>query len=137
MVTSAPTTWYHRKLTVLPLPPYGVIAEPWRVFICSFHFRIEYYLSIRDIQTLGMLACILTHNTLPDSFKPSKPHLGIFGSKSFLYGVTPPSFDSAFHQVCYTVFSKSFTLCTPNHSSLNMKLVVTLASVFVICCCSL
>ncbi|CAH3138838.1 unnamed protein product [Porites lobata] len=53
---------------------------------------MDYYLSIRDIQTLGMLSCVLAHHSLPDSFKPPK---SIFKpdiiplSKSFTFGSSP------------------------------------------------
>ena len=53
---------------------------------------MDYYLSIRDIQTLGMLSCVLSHHSLPDSFKPpksiSKPDI-IPTSKSFTFGSSP------------------------------------------------
>ena len=53
---------------------------------------MDYYLSIRDIQMLGMLSCVLAHPSLPDSFKPPKIHPKsdvITSSKSFTYGSSP------------------------------------------------
>lgn len=54
---------------------------------------MDYYLSIRDIQTLGMLSCVLVHHSLPDSFKPPKnsfkPEV-IPSSKSFTFGSSAP-----------------------------------------------
>lgn len=44
-----------------------------------------YYLSIRDIQTLGMLSCVLAHHLLPDSFKPPK-----ISCKPEAFGSSPP-----------------------------------------------
>ena len=56
------------------------------VRFCCF-FSLEYYLSIRDIQMLGMLSCILCHHSLPASFKPSKSqHHPLSGSRSFTLG---------------------------------------------------
>ena len=77
------------------------------MFAFGCFFRMEYYLSIRDIQTLGMLACVLTHNAVPDSFKPQPSH--ITGSKSFTYGITSPACGSPTHQV--NVFDKSYNCC--------------------------
>lgn len=33
---------------------------------------MDYYLNIRDIQTLGMLSCVLAHHALSDAFKPHR-----------------------------------------------------------------
>lgn len=62
---------------------------------------MDYYLSIRDIQTLGMLSCVLGHHLLPESFKPPKisfkPEI-ISSSKSFTFG-SSPSYNDAPLQV--------------------------------------
>ncbi|PFX34828.1 WD repeat-containing protein 59 [Stylophora pistillata] len=50
---------------------------------------MDYYLGIRDIQMLGMLACVLAHPSLPEPFKPPKvdfkPEV-VASSKLFTYG---------------------------------------------------
>ncbi|XP_031559913.1 GATOR complex protein WDR59-like [Actinia tenebrosa] len=51
---------------------------------------MNYYLKIHDIQTLGMLACIMCHPSLPEPLKPPKvlPAAHLPGSKSFTFGTT-------------------------------------------------
>lgn len=51
--------------------------------------RMDYYLRIRDIQMLGMLACVLAHPSLPEPFKPPKVDFKpdvIASSKPLTYG---------------------------------------------------
>ena len=91
---------------------------------------MEYYLDIRDIQTLGMLACVLTHNALSESFKPAKPHFGnITGSKSFTYGISSPACDSPTHQVIFVLTAylnvlKMFKLCLPQIFKYEKSLLI-------------
>lgn len=50
---------------------------------------MDYYLRIRDIQMLGMLACVLAHPSLPEPFKPPKVDFKpdvIASSKPLTYG---------------------------------------------------
>ncbi|KAK3739928.1 hypothetical protein QZH41_015973, partial [Actinostola sp. cb2023] len=59
---------------------------------------IDYYTKMHDIQTLGMLACVLCHHSIPESLKPpgimSAFHPHVIGSKSFtsttLFCSSPP-----------------------------------------------
>ena len=58
--------------------------------------RMDYYLNIRDIQTLGMLSCVLAHHALSDDFKPPRNSFNtevIPSSMSFPFG-SPPSFNN-------------------------------------------
>ena len=74
----------HRKGLVTVTSP---THTPQSANKLSVLHRLEYYLSIRDIQMLGMLSCILSHHSLPDSFKPSKPrHPALTISKSYTFG---------------------------------------------------
>ena len=50
---------------------------------------MDYYSRIRDIQMLGMLACVLAHPSLPEPFKPPKVDFKpdvIASSKPLTYG---------------------------------------------------
>ena len=64
--------------------------------------RMDYYLRIRDIQMLGMLACVLAHPSLPEPFKPPKVDFKpdvIASSKPLTYGTSSSQVTDTPYQV--------------------------------------
>ena len=114
----------------IPLRYFSLKSPYSNISVFVLH-RMDYYLNIRDIQTLGMLSCVLAHHALSDAFKPPRSSFNtevIPSSMSFPFG-SPPSFNNDTpSQVILQCFSKlrfwatdgnrKWTFCIPGHWSL-------------------